>query len=161
MVAKDGKSKSGRVVAGSTATSLGRSLTETDRRNLALIREGLRHHWLWFHKEMTEDDFRAIVRTRIEQAKEKSAQGNKATEILFRYALGSEAPTGDRKESRISILIKEFIQNAPPISREEAEAAATIEGEWVHTPSGTTADSSSPSEAEADSRRGTSGQEPT
>lgn len=157
-MAKDGKSKSSRVATG-MANSLGRTLTATDYHNLELIREGLRKHWLWYTEEMKEDDFRAIVRARIEQAKEKNAQGNKATEILFRYALGSEAPSADGgKKARIQILIEQLIQNTPAPSAEEIEAVEAIEGEWVHAPSGATADSSSPSEAEADSGRGASGE---
>jgi len=157
-MAKDGKSKSSRVATG-MANSLGRTLTAIDYHNLELIREGLRKHWLWYTDEMTEEDFKAIVRARIKQAKTQTAQGNKATEILFRYALGSEAPSADGgKKARIQILIEQLIQNAPAPSAEEIEAVEAIEGEWVHTPPGAAANSSSSGETETGSGRGAGGE---
>lgn len=142
------------------AKSLGMTLNRADYKNLELIQEGLRRHWLWYMEEMTEADFRAIVRARIEQAKGNDTQANKATEILFRYALGSEAPTTSGQKPRIQILIEQLIQNAPPPSPEEVEAIDAIEGDWVYASPGADADSPAPVEAEAGSGGGESGKEP-
>lgn len=141
----------GRFERAGMAKSLGRTLTRTDYHNMQLIKEGLRKHWLWYNQEMNEDDFRAIVRARIDQAKGDDAQANKATEILFRYALGSEAPTDSTPKVQIQILAQEL--NAyldrefrpEELSPEEAEIIEALpEGDWILASQGANADSPEP-----------------
>jgi len=160
MVKRGPKSKGPKRERAGVAKSLGMTLNRADYKNLELIQEGLRHHWLWYMSEMTETDFRAIVRARIKEAKTQGPQANKATEILFRYALGSEAPTASGSKPRIQILIEQLIQNAPPPSPEEVEAIDAIEGDWVYAPSGADANSPAPVEAETGSGGGESREEP-
>jgi len=142
------------------AASIGHALTRVDYENWEKVKAGLRKHWLWYFEEMTEADFRAIVRARINQAKGSDAQANKATEILWRYALGSEPPSDHAPLVSVQILAQElnayFEHKFAPdeLSAEEAEVIEALpEGDWVLAAQGPGAGTPQPSEEQAGSGR--------
>ena len=144
------------------AKMLGRSLTATDVAALKTLREMVRHYWLAFANELTDDDWRAAIRARIDMAKQKNAQGNKAFELLARYALGDKAPTGHEQKTRLEILVKQVLESPLILNASEVAAIEVVETRHgLLAPSGPDANSLAPDTTKVGSGRGESGQEPT
>lgn len=142
--------------------SLGRTMTRSDHRALETLRDMVRGYWLEFADELTSNDWREIIRARIELAKTKTASGNKAAELIFRYALGDKAPTGHEQKTRLEILIKQVLESPLVINADEIEAIAIVEERHgLLAASGPDADSSAPVTVEAGGGRGEGGEKPT
>ena len=141
---------------------LGRTLTRGDHQALGVLREMVRGYWLEFADELTTGDWREIIRARIEVAKTHTAAGNKAAELIFRYALGDKAPTGHEQKTRLEILIKQVLESPLVLNASEIEAIEIVENRHgLLAPSGPDADSSAPDEVEASGGRGAGRQEQT
>lgn len=141
---------------------LGRTLTRTDHAALKTLREMVRHYWLEFADELTTGDWREIIRARIELAKKQNTAGNKAAELLFRYALGDKAPTGHEQKTRLEILVKQVLESPLILNASEVEAIATVtERHGLLATPGPDADSSAPDTIEVGSGGGAGGQEQT
>lgn len=143
-----------------TARAMGKTLVRGDYKALEAIREAVRIYWACFVKEMSEDDFSDIVRVRIDLAKEKTTAGNKAAELIFRYALGDKAPTGHEQKTRLEILIKQVLESPLILNASEIEAIEIVENRHgLLASSGPDAGASAPDEVEAGGGRGAGGQE--
>ena len=139
---------------------LGRTLTRGDHQGLSTLREMVRGYWLEFADELTTGDWREIIRARIDLAKEKTTAGNKAAELIFRYALGDKAPTGHEQKTRLEILIKQVLESPLILNASEIEAIEVVENRHgLLAPSGPDAGSSAPNKAEVGGGRGAGGQE--
>lgn len=140
---------------------LGRTLTRGDHAALGVLREMVRGYWLIFADELDPDnDWREIIRARIELAKTTTAAGNKAAELIFRYALGDKAPTGHEQKTRLEILIKQVLESPLILNASEIEAIEIVENRHgLLAPSGPDADSSAPDAVEAGGGRGAGRQE--
>ena len=139
---------------------LGRTMTRGDHQALGVLREMVRGYWLVFADELTTGDWRKIIRARIDAAKMPTAAGNKAAELIFRYALGDKAPTGHEQKTRLEILIKQVLESPLIVNADEIEAIEIVENRHgLLAASGPDADSPAPDEIEAGGGRGTSGQE--
>lgn len=139
---------------------LGKTLTRGDHQALGVLREMVRGYWLEFADELTTGDWREIIRARITLAKTQTAAGNKAAELIFRYALGDKAPTGHEQKTRLEILIKQVLESPLIINADEVEAIAVVENRHgLLAASGPDADSSAPDEVEVSSGRRAGGQE--
>jgi len=140
--------------------TLGRSLTSTDVQALSTLREMVRGYWLEFADELTTGDWREIIRARIEVAKTPTAAGNKAAELIFRYALGDKAPTGHEQKTRLEILIKQVLESPLVLNASEIEAIEVVENRHgLLAASGSDAGSPAPDKAEASGGRGAGRQE--
>lgn len=141
---------------------LGRTLTRGDHQALGVLREMVRGYWLEFADELTTGDWREIIRARIEVAKTHTAAGNKAAELIFRYALGDKAPTGHEQKTRLEILVKQVLESPFLLNADEIKAVATVtERHGLLAASGPDANSSAPDTAEAGGGRGAGGQKQT
>ena len=139
---------------------LGRTLTRGDHQALSTLREMVRGYWLEFADELTTGDWREIIRARIDLAKEKTTAGNKAAELIFRYALGDKAPTGHEQKTRLEILIKQVLESPLILNASEIEAIEVVENRHgLLAPSGPDASSLAPDEVEVGGGRGAGGQE--
>ncbi len=144
------------------AKHLGKTLTQADYHALDVLRDMVRGYWMVFADELTSEDWKEIIRSKIELAKEKSAQGNKAAELLFRYALGDKAPTGTERKTRLEILVKQILESPLVLSADEVKIVAAVEERHrLLAPSGTDAGTPAPSEVEAGGGRGASGKKQT
>lgn len=142
--------------------TLGRTLTRSDHRALGVLREMVRHYWLEFADVLTTSDWRAIISARIEQAKTQTSAGNKAAELLFRYALGDKAPTGYEQKTRLEILVKQVLESPLILNASEVAAIEVVETRHgLLAAPGPDADPLAPGTAEVDSGRGAGGQEQT
>lgn len=142
--------------------TLGRSLTATDAQALRVLREMVRGYWITFADELTDDDWRGAIRARINMAQKENAQGNKAFELLARYALGDKAPTGHEQKTRLEILVKQILESPLVLSTSEIKAIEIVEERHgLLAAPGPDADSLAPDTIEVSSRRGAGGQEQT
>lgn len=140
--------------------TLGKTLTRSDHHALGTLREMVRSYWLEFADELTTGDWREIIRARIDLAKTKTAAGNKAAELIFRYALGDKAPTGHEQKTRLEILVKQVLESPLLLNADEVKAIAVVEERHgLLATSGSDADSSASVTVEANSRRGAGGEE--
>ena len=140
--------------------TLGRSLTATDAQALRVLREMVRGYWITFADELTDDDWRGAIRARINMAQKENAQGNKAFELLARYALGDKAPTGHEQKTRLEILVKQILESPLVLNASEIKAIAVVEERHgLLAAPGSDADSSAPDTIEVGSGGGAGGQE--
>lgn len=142
------------------AKSMGKTLTQGDYKALEALREMIRGYWTAFVDVVTAEKWRAMIEVRIEQAMVKDAQGNKAFELLARYALGDKAPTGTERKTRLEILVKQILESPLVLSADEVEIVAAVEERHgLLAPPGADAGTPAPSEVETGSGRGAGGEE--
>lgn len=141
------------------AKSMGKTLTQADYKALEVLREMVRGYWTAFVDVVTAEKWRAMIEVRIEQAMQKDAQGNKAFELLARYALGDKAPTGTERKTRLEILVKQILESPLVLDADEVTAIATVEerhGVLAHYSANASAPA--PSESETSDGRGAGGE---
>lgn len=143
--------------------SLGSNLTNADYKSLAIIREGVRLRWSAFFDAYPIGDFKAHVAALIEIGQDLTNKNTaiKAIELLWRYGLGREAPTGKEKQERIHVILQQILQQQViELRPEEIEAIARAGSrDWIPPPSGATTSAPPPSEVEAGGGGGTGGEE--
>lgn len=143
--------------------SLGRNLTNADYEALRIIRDGVRLRWSAFFEAYSLNDFKDHIAALVEIAKDTTNKNTciKANELLFRYALGREAPTGKEPQERIYVLLQQLFQQPSfQLRPEEIEAIARAGArDWVPPAQGAVTSAPAPSEIEIDSGGGTGGQE--
>lgn len=143
--------------------SLGSNLTQADYEALAIIRDGVRLRWSAFFEAYDLEAFKehVSVLSTIGQDLTNKNTAIKAIELLWRYGLGREAPTGKEKQERIHVILQQLFQQQNIILREEEIEAIARAGsrDWIPPPSGATTSAPAPIEVEVDSGGGTGGQE--
>jgi len=141
------------------AKVMGRTLTATDHKALQRIQEYVRGKWSILTEEVNDDDWRKIIRARVEVAQEKTPQGLKNAELLFRYLLGDKAPSGEGQRTRLEVLVAAILRSPLVARPEEIEAIKIVaERTWIPADSSTVPNSPAPVENEVGGGRGEGGE---
>jgi hypothetical protein len=143
--------------------SLGSNFTQADYKALAIVREGVRLRWSAFFEAYPIEDFIEHIKVLsiIGQDLTNKNTAIKAIELLWRYALGREAPAGKEKQERIHVILQQlFQQQVIELRPEEIEAVASAGGrDWIPPSQGSATSAPAPEQAKADSRGGTGREE--
>ena len=138
---------------------MGRTLTPPDYKALKQIQQAVRGYWAALVSEIDIDDWRKIIKTRIEAAKKDTPQGLKNAELLFRYLLGDKAPSGEGQRTRLEVLVAAVLKSPLIASQQEIEAVKIVaERTWLPADSSPVPDSPAPIENEVGGGRGEGGE---